>query len=70
MYAFRKFVLLNYIEMIDFEDNLYRNKFARYAAIGLIKTTKQIAKVAEEEKKKVEKEHEEYLKSDEYKKLT
>ena len=23
MYAFRKFVILNYIEMIDFEDNLF-----------------------------------------------
>ena len=35
----------------------------------MIKVMKQVAKVAQEEKKKVEKEHVDYLKSDEYKKL-
>ncbi len=69
VYAFRKFVLLNYIQMIDFEDHLYNNKFARKAALGMIKTLKTMTKVGGDELKKVEKEKGEFEKTTEYKEL-
>lgn len=56
--------------MIAMEDQVYKNKFAVRAALGMIKTAKKVAKLnAEEELKKLKPEIETYKASEEYRQL-
>lgn len=52
LYAMRKYTLNAYFQMIEMEDNIYKNKNAVRAAIGIIKTMKKVDKNREEEQKK------------------
>lgn len=45
----RKYTLNAYFQMLDMEDNIYKNKFAVKATIGLIKTMNRINKIKETE---------------------
>jgi len=55
--------------MLDMEDNIYTNKNAVKAAIGIIKTLKKVDQNREEEEKKFQPEFDTYKASEEYKKL-
>lgn len=44
----RKYTLNSYFQMLDMEDNIYRQKNAVNAAIGLIKTMNKVNKNLEE----------------------
>ena len=50
LYAMRKYTLNSYFQMLDMEDNIYRNKNAVTAAIGLIRTMNKVNKNLEQEK--------------------
>lgn len=49
-----------YLEMIEMEDRIYKNKFAVKAALGMIRALKKIDRIKEEENKKNEIELAEY----------
>ncbi len=68
-YSIRKFTLNAYFEMLDMEDELYKNKFAVKSTIGMIKVMKKIESIKESELEKLKPEFEEYKNSEEYKKL-
>lgn len=55
--------------MLDMEDNIYRNKNAVKAVIGMIKTMNKVNKIREEEEKRFQPEIEEYKASKEYKQM-
>jgi len=38
----RKFTLNAYMQMIDFEDNILRNKYAVKGALGILKALKKV----------------------------
>lgn len=65
----RKFTVFAYLEMIEMEDRIYKNKFAVKAALGMIRALKKIDRIKEEENKKNEIELAEYQKTKEFEKL-
>ena len=52
LYSIRKFTLGSYLQMIDMENNVYKNKYAVKTAIGIIKTLNKVNKNKEEESAK------------------
>ncbi|CDW89756.1 n-alpha-acetyltransferase auxiliary subunit-like [Stylonychia lemnae] len=69
LYAMRKYTLNAYFQMLEMEDNIYKNKNAVRAAIGIIKTMKKVDKIREEEQKKFQPEFDSYKASTEYIKM-
>jgi N-alpha-acetyltransferase 15/16, NatA auxiliary subunit len=70
LFGLRKFAINAYFEMLDMEDNIYCNKFAVQAALGMIKVAKKASKLnAAEEIARIKPEIEEYKASKEYKAL-
>ncbi len=69
LYSLRKCNLNAYVNMIDFENNLYRNKFACSAAIGLMRCVSRVNKNLGAEREKFEPVKADYYKSQEYKDL-
>ncbi len=42
LYSLRKFTIGAYLQMIDMENNVYKNKYAVKTAIGILKTLKKV----------------------------
>lgn len=55
--------------MMDFEDNIYKNKFARKTCIGVIQIMNKLMKSKDQELTTFIPKYEEYMISEEYKKL-
>jgi peptide alpha-N-acetyltransferase len=47
LYAIRKYTLNSYLQMIDMEDQMHRNKNAIRAAVGVIRTMNKVDKIRE-----------------------
>jgi peptide alpha-N-acetyltransferase len=70
LYSIRKFTLNSYFEMLEMEDQVYCNKYAIRAALGMLKAAKKAAKLnAQEELAKLKPEIDAFKESKEYKKL-
>jgi peptide alpha-N-acetyltransferase len=69
LYAIRKYTITAYFQMLDMMENIYRNRNAVRAALGIIKTMSKVQMIREEEEKQFEPEFEAYKNSDDYKKL-
>jgi hypothetical protein len=52
--------------MIDMEDNLYRNKYAVRASIGIIKVMRKVVGIKDDELNRIRPEMKEYKESKEY----
>jgi sulfur transfer complex TusBCD TusB component (DsrH family) len=48
----RKYTLNSYLQMLEMEDEIYKNQNAVKAAIGIIKTMNKVDKIKEEEEKR------------------
>ena len=68
-YNLQHFNLQNYTQFIKILDEIYKNKYAVKAALGIMKVNRKISQIREEEQKKTQTEYDQLKETQEYKKF-